>query len=124
MILSTEYSGYTINYDTYNGTYQAIKNGGVVKESKKLEMIEAFIESGGKEKKKFKRVNVLIRGGWSVRDLYIKGHLLLDIPANHALIDQIKAKQTEKKKIDDDIEAIEKGFQYLTPEMMEENKED
>ena len=117
-------------------------------------MILSTMESGEKKKNKFKRVNVLIRKAGSVQASYFTGqatsvadkrgyngspefwiinekgrrekdnNLLLDIPANHVLIEQIKAKRIEKEKIDNDIDAISKGFQYLTPEMMEENKED
>lgn len=62
MILTGKNSGYDMTFDTGTGIYQLLDDqGAVLKESKSLEAIDRFITTGGekKEKKKFKRINVL-----------------------------------------------------------------
>ena len=57
MIFTANVSGYEVTYDNSLGLYQVIEGETVVKESKSLEAINKFIETGGEKKEKVKRIN-------------------------------------------------------------------
>lgn len=150
MILTGKNSGFDMTFNTDTGIYQLIDEGAVIKESKSLDAIEKFIVSGGekKEKKKFKRVAILVKEGWGDNSPFIKSEatsiaepvsfrnktefwivngegkrekksdVLLDVPKNHTILKQIDLKYKAKKTIEDEMDNLRKGLEYLTPEMM------
>ena len=146
MIFTANVSGYEVTYDNSLGLYQVIEGEAVVKESKSLEAINKFIETGGEKKEKVKRINreaiyndyqgyrkviitsvaerygnyeqVWITNNGKRQKEYLKS--LIDYtPENLQLIEEIKEVEKKMTKYDNIKDNLRKQFTKITIDMLQ-----
>jgi len=141
--MKAEYRGYVIKWDDYMRKFKIEMDGVVVKD--KLQTVDdckKWIET--KTKQKFKRIPVFIYKGWGGERNIVSGEatsvidtdyvwvvtsggrskenvsgVMVDSPENRILIEQIKSKGADIRRIDGELRALAETLQKITTSMLE-----